>query len=90
MQVVEIGLLIVIEDFIVRTMLLSLREDVYKKVLSGEKIYEHRKVFPDKHVKAYIYVSSPMNLNGEKNLKMIPNVSRELMNICQSINLLWK
>lgn len=43
-----------------RTMLLSLREDVYKKVLSGEKIYEHRKVFPDEHVKAYIYVSSPM------------------------------
>lgn len=43
-----------------RTMLLSLREDVYKKVLSGEKIYEHRKVFPDEPVKAYIYVSTPM------------------------------
>lgn len=43
-----------------RTMLLSLREDVYKKVLSGEKIYEHRKVFPDEPVKAYIYVSAPM------------------------------
>ena len=41
-------------------MLLSLREDVYKRVLSGEKIYEHRKVFPDEPVKAYIYVSSPM------------------------------
>jgi predicted transcriptional regulator len=41
-------------------MLLSLRDDVYKKVLSGEKIYEHRKVFPDEPVKAYIYVSSPM------------------------------
>lgn len=43
-----------------RTMLLSLRTDVYQKVLSGEKIYEHRKVFPDEPVKAYIYVSSPM------------------------------
>ena len=43
-----------------RTMLLSLRKDVYDKVLSGEKIYEHRKVFPDEPVKAYIYVSSPM------------------------------
>lgn len=43
-----------------RTMLLSLREDVYRRVLSGEKIYEHRKVFPDEPVKAYIYVSSPM------------------------------
>lgn len=41
-------------------MLLSLREDVYKRVLSGEKIYEHRKVFPDEPVKAYIYVSSLM------------------------------
>lgn len=40
-----------------RTMLLSLREDVYKRVLSGEKIYEHRKVFPDEPVKAYIYMS---------------------------------
>ena len=30
-----------------RTMLMSLRDDVYRKVLSGEKIYEHRKVFPD-------------------------------------------
>jgi predicted transcriptional regulator len=42
-----------------RTMLISLREDVYKRVLSGEKIYEHRKVFPDEPVKAYVYVSSP-------------------------------
>lgn len=43
-----------------RTILMSLREDVYKKVLSGEKIYEHRKVFPDEPVKAYIYVSKPV------------------------------
>lgn len=40
-------------------MLMSLRDDVYRKVLSGEKIYEHRKVFPDEPVKAYIYVSTP-------------------------------
>jgi len=43
-----------------RTMLLSLRADVYQKVLSGEKIYEHRKVFPDEPIKAYIYVSKPI------------------------------
>ncbi|NCC15737.1 MAG: hypothetical protein EOM28_05230 [Clostridia bacterium] len=43
-----------------RTMLLSLRADVYQKVLSGEKIYEHRKVFPDEMIKAYIYVSKPI------------------------------
>lgn len=43
-----------------RTMLLSLRSDVFDKVISGEKIYEHRKVFPDEPVKAYIYVSTPV------------------------------
>lgn len=43
-----------------RTMLLSLKDNVYKRVLSGEKIYEHRKVFPNEPVKAYLYVSSPM------------------------------
>lgn len=43
-----------------RTMLMSLKKDVYDRVLSGEKIYEHRKVFPDEPVKAYIYVSTPM------------------------------
>lgn len=43
-----------------RKILLSLRTDVYLKVLSGEKIYEHRKVFPNEPVKAYIYVSAPM------------------------------
>lgn len=43
-----------------RTILLSLRADVYKRVLNGEKIYEHRKVFPDEPIKAYIYVSAPV------------------------------
>lgn len=43
-----------------RIMLLSLKEDVYRRVISGEKIFEHRKVFPDEPVKAYLYVSSPM------------------------------
>jgi predicted transcriptional regulator len=43
-----------------RTMLLSFKSDVYKKILSGEKIYEHRKVFPDEPIKAYLYVSRPV------------------------------
>lgn len=43
-----------------RTMLLSFKADVYKKVISGEKIYEHRKVFPNEPVKAYLYVSNPV------------------------------
>lgn len=43
-----------------RTMLLSFKADVYKKVITGEKIYEHRKVFPDEPIKAYLYVSAPI------------------------------
>lgn len=43
-----------------RTLLLSLKPDVFQNVLSGDKIYEHRKVFPDGDVKAYIYVSRPV------------------------------
>ncbi len=43
-----------------RTMLLSFKADVYQRVLSGEKIYEHRKVFPDEPIEAYLYVSAPV------------------------------
>lgn len=43
-----------------RTMLLSFKAVVFQKVLTGEKIYEHRKVFPNEPVKAYLYVSSPV------------------------------
>lgn len=43
-----------------RTMLLSFKADVYQKVITGEKIYEHRKVFPDEPIKAYLYVSTPV------------------------------
>lgn len=43
-----------------RTMLLSFKADVYQKVITGEKIYEHRKVFPDDPIKAYLYVSAPI------------------------------
>ena len=43
-----------------RTMLLSFKADVYKRVITGEKIYEHRKVFPDEPVVAYLYVCAPV------------------------------
>ena len=43
-----------------RTLLLSLKPDVFRTVLSGEKIYEHRRAFPDEFVEAYIYVSRPI------------------------------
>lgn len=41
-------------------MLLSFKADVFKKVVSGEKIYEHRRVFPDEPIEAYLYVSTPI------------------------------
>ncbi len=43
-----------------RTMLLSFKADVFERVLLGEKIYEHRKVFPDEPIEAYLYVSAPI------------------------------
>lgn len=43
-----------------RTMLLSFKVDVYKRVITGEKIYEYRKVFPDELVVVYLYVSAPV------------------------------
>ena len=42
-----------------RTMLLSFKADVFDRVVNGEKIFEHRKVFPDEPIKAYLYVSNP-------------------------------
>lgn len=58
-----------------RKMLLSFKADVYERLLTGEKIYEHRKVFPKEPIEAYLYVSSPkkaitgiMHLNERINL----------------------
>ena len=41
-------------------MLLSFKADVFERVKSGEKIYEHRRVFPNESVKAYLYISTPV------------------------------
>lgn len=43
-----------------KTILLSFSADVYNKLLKGNKIFEHRKNFPEGNVKAYLYVSSPV------------------------------
>ncbi len=43
-----------------RTMLLSFKADVFQKLISGQKIYEHRRVFPNEPIEAYLYVSSPV------------------------------
>lgn len=43
-----------------RTMLLSLKPEVFENVCMGKKIFEHRRVFPDDEVKAYIYISRPV------------------------------
>ncbi len=45
---------------ILKKMLLSFRPDVYEKIKSGEKIFEHRRNFPDEPIMAYMYVSSPV------------------------------
>ena len=43
-----------------RTLLLSLKPEVFENILSGKKIYEHRRVFPNESVVAYVYVSRPV------------------------------
>ena len=43
-------------------MLLSFRPDVYEKIKSGVKIFEHRRNFPDEPIMAYMYVSSPVKM----------------------------
>lgn len=43
-----------------KTILLSLNPGVFQNVQSGKKIYEHRRVFPNEPVKAYIYISRPI------------------------------
>lgn len=41
-------------------MLLSFKPEVYEKIRSGKKIYEHRRNFPDEPIMAYMYVSAPI------------------------------
>lgn len=43
-----------------KKILISLKPDVYNRILSGDKIYEHRRVFPNDNIIAYIYVSKPI------------------------------
>lgn len=43
-----------------RTMLMSFKPDIYKKIYNGTKIFEHRQRFPDEPIKCYMYVSSPV------------------------------
>lgn len=42
-----------------RTIILSFKEEWYPQLISGEKIYEHRKRFCDEPVMAYIYLGLP-------------------------------
>ena len=43
-----------------RTMLLSFKPHVYNRIKAGEKIFEHRRTFPDEPIKAFMYVSAPV------------------------------
>lgn len=48
------------EDDNMRYMLLSFKASVFNRVISGEKIFEHRRNFPDEEVIAYLYVGKPI------------------------------
>jgi predicted transcriptional regulator len=41
-------------------MLISFKPEVYRKIKNGTKFYEHRTVFPNEPILAYMYVSSPV------------------------------
>lgn len=41
-------------------MLLSFKPEVYEKIKSGKKKFEHRRNFPDEPIMAYMYVSAPI------------------------------
>ncbi|MDD6826637.1 MAG: hypothetical protein PUE12_11135 [Oscillospiraceae bacterium] len=43
-----------------RTILLSFKADTYEKLVSGEKIYEHRKNIPEGPIVAYLYLGLPV------------------------------
>lgn len=43
-----------------RKMLLSFKPEVYEKIKTGVKIFEHRRNFPNEPIMAYMYVSSPI------------------------------
>lgn len=53
-----------------RKILLSFKTDVYDRVVADTKIYEHRRVFPNEPIEAYLYVSSPKQvITGKMILK---------------------
>ena len=43
-----------------KKMLLSIKPNVYEKIKSGVKVFEHRRNFPDEPIMAYLYLSSPV------------------------------
>ena len=40
--------------------ILSFKPEVYEKIKSGKKKFEHRRNFPDEPIMAYMYVSAPV------------------------------
>ena len=85
-------------------MLLSFKPEVYEKIKSGKKNFEHRRNFPDESIMAYMYVSAPIKAikgivylgkrhllsTGEKSLKMIKRLLFVLRGIKNYIDTLWK
>lgn len=53
-----------------RKMLLSFSADVFERIQTGDKIYEHRRTFPNEPIEAYLYVSRPVqSITGKLILK---------------------
>lgn len=87
-----------------RKMLLSFKPEVYEKIKSGKKKFEHRRNFPDEPIMAYMYVSAPIKAIkgivylGKRHLlsdwreefKMIKRLLFVLRSIKNYIDTLWK
>ena len=43
-----------------RTMVMSFKPNVYERIACGQKIFEHRRTFPNETIKVYMYVSKPV------------------------------
>lgn len=67
-------------------MLLSFKPEVYEKIKSGKKKFEHRRNFPDEPIMAYMYVSAPIKgivLNVYTHLEA-GNIKEQFFNMAQS------
>lgn len=77
-----------------RKMLLSFKPEVYEKIKSGKKKFEHRRNFPDEPIKAIkgiVYLGKRHLLSDwREEFKMIKRLLFVLRSIKNYIDTLWK